>query len=225
MRRIYLVVFVSLFVSISALAACSSNSSKSASGSAPQLITLGDMPAGIGRGYPTAIVEPGAQSGAFRVGDTAPDFWLQLADGRYVRLSDLKGKPVVINFWATWCPPCRAEMPEFVKTAADEDLVVLAVNVEEDRKAVEEFAAEFGMEMPVVLDSDGQLNQRYLVQGLPTTYFIDSQGKLSSMVVGQIYAGDCLEATARRSTLTLAHKSLVQRMRHIACNFHCFFAV
>ncbi len=172
-----------------ALAACSSsngNSSKSASGSGPQLITLADMPDGIGRGYPTAVVEQGAQSGAFHVGDTAPNFWLQLEDGRYVRLSDLKGKPVVINFWATWCPPCRAEMPEFVKAAADEDLIVLAVNDGEDRKAVEEFAAAFGMTMPVVLDSDSMLSERYLVQGLPTTYFVDSEGKLSSLAVGQL---------------------------------------
>lgn len=188
MRRIHLALFIFLFLSVFALAACGSSgtSSASASGSGPQLITIADMPDGIGRGYPTAVVEQGAQSGAFRVGDTAPNFWLQLEDGRYVRLSDLKGKPVVINFWATWCPPCRAEMPEFVKTAADEDLVVLAVNDGEDRKAVEEFAAAFGMKMPVVLDRNGMLGERYLVQGLPTTYFIDSQGKLSSMVVGQI---------------------------------------
>jgi len=190
MRRIHLPLFIFLFLATFALAACGSSSSgsssNSASGSGPQLITVADMPDGIGRGYPTAVVEQGAQNGAFRVGDTAPNFWLQLEDGRYVRLSDLKGKPVVINFWATWCPPCRAEMPEFVKTAADEDLVVLAINDGEDRKAVEEFAAAFGMTMPVVLDRDGMLNERYLVQGLPTTYFIDSQGKLSSMVVGQI---------------------------------------
>ncbi len=188
MRRIHLPLFIFLFLATFALAACGSSgsSSNSANGSGPQLITIADMPDGIGRGYPTAVVDQGAQSGAFRVGDTAPNFWLQLEDGRYVRLSDLKGKPVVINFWATWCPPCRAEMPEFVKTAADEDLIVLAINDGEDRKAVEEFAAAFGMTMPVVLDRDGMLNERYLVQGLPTTYFIDSQGKLSSMVVGQI---------------------------------------
>jgi thiol-disulfide isomerase/thioredoxin len=188
MRRIHLALFIFLFLSMFALAACGSSGSSSASanGSGPQLITIADMPDGIGRGYPTAVVEQGAQSGAFRVGDTAPNFWLQLEDGRYVRLSDLKGKPVVINFWATWCPPCRAEMPEFVKTAADEDLIVLAINDGEDRKAVEEFAAAFGMTMPVVLDRNGMLGERYLVQGLPTTYFIDSQGKLSSMVVGQI---------------------------------------
>ncbi|MFN8464107.1 MAG: redoxin domain-containing protein [Caldilineaceae bacterium] len=197
MRRIHLALFTALIISMFALAACGSSSSgssnDSATGSGPQLITFADMPDGIGRGYPTAIVEQGVQNGAFRVGDTAPNFWLQLEDGRYVRLSDLKGKPVVINFWATWCPPCRAEMPEFVKTAADEDLVVLAVNDGEDRKAVEEFAAAFGMTMPVVLDRDGMLNERYLVQGLPTTYFIDSQGKLSSMVVGQI-TPEALEA-------------------------------
>jgi thiol-disulfide isomerase/thioredoxin len=188
MRRIYLALFVSLFVSMFALAACggSSSSRDSTGGPAPQLITIAEMPDSVGRGYPTAVVEQGVQSGAFHVGDTAPNFWLQLEDGRYVRLSDLKGKPVVINFWATWCPPCRAEMPEFVKTAADDDLVVLAVNDGEERIAVEEFAAAFGMKMPVVLDRNGMLNERYLVQGLPTTYFIDRQGKLSSMVVGQI---------------------------------------
>lgn len=184
MRPINLALFVALSVSLFVLAAC--GHSAAAGGSAPQLIGIDAMPDGIGRGYPTAVVEQGAQSRALRVGDTAPDFWLQLGDGRYVRLSDLRGKPVVINFWATWCPPCRAEMPEFVKTAADEDLVVLAVDVEEDRKVVEAFAEEFGMNMPVVLDSAGQLNQRYGVQGLPTTYFVDRQGKLASIVVGQI---------------------------------------
>ena len=189
MRRVYLVLLVSSLVSMFALGACSSsngNSSKSAGGSAPQLISLADMPDGIGRGYPTVVVEKGAQSGAFHVGDPVPDFWLQLKDGRYVRLSDLRGKPVVINFWATWCPPCRAEMPEFVKVAADEDIIVLAVNDGEDRGLVEDFAAAFGMTMPVVLDRDSMLSERYLVQGLPTTYFVDSEGKLSSLAVGQL---------------------------------------
>ena len=196
MRHVYLVVFVSLFVSLFALGACSgrngSSSSKSDSGSAPQLITVADMPDGIGRGYPTVVLDQGAQSSAIHVGDPVPDFWLQLEDGRYVRLSDLRGKPVVINFWATWCPPCRAEMPEFVKAAADDDVIVLAVNDGEDRRLVEDFAAAFGMTMPVVLDRDSVLSERYLVQGLPTTYFVDSEGKLSSLAVGQL-TPDALE--------------------------------
>ena len=191
MRRLNLIVFVMLFAAVFALAACgssnnSSKSSSSAKGSAPQLITIEDMPEGIGRGYPAAVVDQGAQNGAFRVGDTAPNFWLQLEDGRFVRLSDLKGKPVVLNFWATWCPPCRAEMPELVKAAADKDIVVLEINDGEDRSVVEDFATAYGMSMPVVLDKAGVLNERYLVQGLPTTYFVDREGKLASVVMGQI---------------------------------------
>ena len=197
MRRVYLIVFVALFVAVFALAGCgssnstnsdssSSTSSKPSKGFAPQLIALEEMPDGIGRGYPTAVVEQGVQGSAFRVGDPAPNFWLQLEDGRFMRLSDLKGKPVVINFWATWCPPCRAEMPELVKAAADKDIVVLEINDGEDRDVVEDFAEAYGMSMPVVLDKAGTLNERYLIQGLPTTYFIDSEGKLSSMVMGQI---------------------------------------
>ena len=191
MRRLNLIVFAMLFAAVFALAACgssnnSSKSSSSAKGSAPQLIKIEDMPEGIGRGYPAAVVDQGAQSSAFRVGDTAPNFWLQLEDGRFVRLSDLKGKPVVLNFWATWCPPCRAEMPELVKAAADKDIVVLEINDGEDRSVVEDFARAYGMSMPVVLDKAGMLNERYLVQGLPTTYFVDREGKLASVVMGQI---------------------------------------
>jgi thiol-disulfide isomerase/thioredoxin len=155
---------------------------------ARQAITLADLPAGPGRGYPIAQVDgqptPG---GLLKTGEVAPDFSLVLDDGSYLRLSDLKGKPVVLNFWATWCGPCRLEMPELVKAAAaDENLVVLATDVQEARAPAEEFAAEFKMNLPVVLDKDGKVRNLYRVPGLPTTYFIDPSGKIASVVVGPL---------------------------------------
>lgn len=181
-RRILLPLILALFL----LAACGGNEA-----SAPQsmqAILLDDLPPGFGRGYLEAVIDADtAATSAFKPGDPAPNFTLLLDDGRYLRLSDLQGKPVVINFWATWCPPCRAEMPEFVKAAnADEDLVVLAVAVKEDRTIVKDFAVDYKMNLPVVLDRKGKLSDLYRVQGLPTTYFIDSNGNFTARVVGQI---------------------------------------
>lgn len=149
-------------------------------------VTLAQFPAGVGRGFATAQVAGSPQSGApLQKGATAPDFAFQLEDGRYTRLSDLRGRPVVINFWATWCGPCRMEMPELVKAAAaSEDVVLLAVNVQEARSQVEPFAEEYDMQVPVVLDADGKLSRLYQVRGLPTTYFVDGEG-----VIAAVYAG------------------------------------
>ena len=119
-------------------------------------------------------------------GEPAPDFSLVLDDGRFLRLSDLRGKPVVVNFWATWCGPCRMEMPELVKAAQTTDAVFLAVDVQEARGPVEQFAAEFAMELPVVMDAEGKLRQLYRVPGLPTTFFIDADGAIASLVVGPL---------------------------------------
>ena len=153
-----------------------------------QAIALADLPTGLGRGYPTAMVDSApAPGGLLKQGETAPDFAMVLDDGRYLRLSDLQGKPVVLNFWATWCGPCRLEMPELVKAAAaNQDLVVLAADVQEARSPVEDFAAEFRMNLPVVLDKDGKVRSLYRVPGLPTTYFIDKAGKIASAVVGPL---------------------------------------
>ena len=83
------------------------------------------------------------------VGDPAPNFAFILADGRGADLASLRGKPVVLNFWATWCGPCRAEMPDLVALhEGNADVVVLEVNVREELAAIEDFAAEFGMTMP-----------------------------------------------------------------------------
>ena len=146
------------------------------------------MPAGLGHGYPAAQVDTEPDPGGLlKQGEAAPDFAMVLDDGRYLRLSDLQGKPVVLNFWATWCGPCRLEMPELVKAAdANQDLVVLAADVQEARAPVEDFATEFKMNLPIVLDKDGKVRSLYRVPGLPTTYFIDKTGKIASVVVGPL---------------------------------------
>jgi len=124
-------------------------------------------------------------------GFLAPDFSLKTLDGEEITLSDLRGKVVLLNFWATWCPPCRGEMPAFQQAYsdyADEDFIIVAVNAtrEDDPEKVAAFIAKYGLEFPVLLDSTGEINQLYLVQSLPTSFFIDKEGVIQEMVVGGI---------------------------------------
>lgn len=182
MRRLFAGLAVCLAFCL--LAACASEPT---SPQAAQPIVLADLPAGLGRGFPTANVQDAAQAGGLlQAGEPAPDFALLLDDGRSLRLSDLRGQPVVINFWATWCGPCRLEMPELVKAALDKDFVLLAVDVQEAPEPVAAFAAEFQMNFPVVLDTEGKVRSLYRAPGLPTTYFVGKDGAISSLVVGPL---------------------------------------
>jgi thiol-disulfide isomerase/thioredoxin len=178
------------FIAVLLLLACVLTACGGGGGAAAatQAIGYADLPAGVGRGFPAAQVDAeAAPGGLLQAGEAAPDFGLVLDDGRFLRLADLKGRPLVINFWATWCAPCRMEMPELVKAAAaDENLVVIAVDVQEARAPVEAFAAEFQMDLPVVLDKEGKVRSLYRVPGLPTTYFVDADGKIASVVVGPL---------------------------------------
>lgn len=143
--------------------------------------------------------DPGAVSGGERPaeGELAPDFTLTTPGGEPVALSDFRGKTVVLNFWATWCPPCRAEMPELQQVWEERgegrDLVVLAVDVEESADAVTDFVENFGLTFPVALDADGSVADRYGLPGLPSTFFIDAEGVLRSQVLGPVF-GELLEA-------------------------------
>ena len=132
-----------------------------------------------------------------REGEPAPDFTLLSAEGERVALSDFRGKTVVLNFWATWCPPCRAEMPElqavWEERGEGEDLVVLAVDVGERADEVMAFVENFGLTFPVALDVDGSVADHYGLPGLPSTFFIDAEGVLRSQVLGPVF-GDLLEA-------------------------------
>lgn len=137
----------------------------------------------------TTIVEPKEDkvTAEIAIGKPAPDFTLKNLEGEDVSLSDYKGKLVLLNFWATWCGYCDLEMPDLQKLDAEnEDLVVLAIDVQEGRDIVAEYITEGGYTFEVALDQDGSLAQTYLVSGYPTSYFIDKEGLLIGAVPGMM---------------------------------------
>ena len=121
------------------------------------------------------------------VGEKAPDFIAEDLGGNLVRLSDYHGRPVWINFWATWCPPCRAEMPEIdaaYRDAESSGLVLLAVSVGEEGSAVANYLRQTGSAVPAVLDKDGLIATQYAVTGFPTHVFVDRDGIVRDIRVG-----------------------------------------
>jgi peroxiredoxin len=122
------------------------------------------------------------------VGSPAPDFDLETLSGEHVRLSDMRGKPVLINFWATWCVPCRTEMP-FIQTRyeqANGKLAVLAVNYDEPKIDVQQFADELGLTFDVLLDPGAKTQDLYRVHGYPTTYIVDADGIIKIQQIGEM---------------------------------------
>lgn len=125
------------------------------------------------------------------VGQLAPDFQLEYGDGRTASLSAWQGQPVMLNFWATWCAPCRQEMPELVEAHrqhAENGLVVVGVNAFESVEQAAPFVQEFEMSFPVAMDNRGELQQLYQVRGLPTTIFIDREGRVAARWSGLLTA-------------------------------------
>lgn len=123
------------------------------------------------------------------IGRPAPDFALLGTDGTPVRLSDLRGTTVVLNFWATWCVPCKQELPVLVRSYqanAARGLVVLGVDVQERPDEVRAFAAQFSATYPMLIDSDASVVNTYRLFGLPTTWFIDRGGVLRAQQVGPL---------------------------------------
>jgi peroxiredoxin len=132
------------------------------------------------------------------IGDEAPDFLLTMLNADPVKLSDFRGKTVVLNFWASWCPPCRAEMPEFQAlweqrgTGGSDDLVILAVDFlkEDTVGAATDFVEDFELTFPILFDTtDGDVAARYGVRGLPATYFIDREGVIRARNLGPVFGG------------------------------------
>jgi peroxiredoxin len=116
-----------------------------------------------------------------------PDFTLPTLDGGSITLSHLKGKVVLINFWTTWCPPCREEMPSLERLYRHfkyEDFTLLAVDIMENPETVKRFARDYNLSFPILLDKQGEVSAKYAANAIPTTYIIDKQGKAVGKAIG-----------------------------------------
>jgi cytochrome c biogenesis protein CcmG, thiol:disulfide interchange protein DsbE len=157
------------------------------------LLLLAVFVAGAGWVWLSRVPLAEGQAPALRAspqeGFLAPDFTLESLEGRQVNLSALRGKVVVVNLWASWCPPCRAEMPALDKlydANRARGLEVLAVNAtnQDSERDARAFVQQLGLSFPILLDRAGTAGQRYLLRSLPTTIFIDRRGVIRSIVVG-----------------------------------------
>ncbi len=120
-------------------------------------------------------------------GGLAPTFELEATNGRILKLSDLKGKTIILNFWATWCVPCIKEMPALNKAyplLKNKNVEIVAINFAESKERVGKFTSEHHLNFPVLLDSYGDTSQDYRVRGLPVAYFITPDGIVGDEIVG-----------------------------------------
>jgi len=121
------------------------------------------------------------------VGNRAPDFELPTLEGGEVKLSDLRGERVMINFWASWCAPCRAEIPDMQEFYEDTDIQILAVNLtqtEDNYDNVPKFVKNYGMEFPILMDEENSASTTYQIQPIPTSFMIDSEGIIRYKAMG-----------------------------------------
>jgi peroxiredoxin len=137
-----------------------------------------------------SIADGGSLEPAPVAGHPAPNIALADIEGQVIRLSDYKGKPVIVNFWATWCAPCRAEFPEFQQAAVDnaDTLTIIGINSTSVDQAhlIPGFLDEYGITFPIVLDESGETVKKYQILGLPTTVFIDSKGIVNEVFTGPL---------------------------------------
>ena len=143
----------------------------------------------IGFSATTAGADGNADLVAPKTGFFAPDFTLSTLDGGSITLSDLQGQVVLVNLWASWCAPCRAEMPAIesvYQQYKDQGFTVLAVNStsEDSVSAAQDFVAEYGFTFPTLLDTQGQVARAYLLNAYPSSYFIDRNGVIQEVVFG-----------------------------------------
>lgn len=148
-------------------------------------------------GYVLLWPNSSATAGAgIPIGSPAPDFELRTVDGQVYKLSDLKGQSVMLNFFATWCPPCRAEMElleETYQQHKEQGFLILAINLNESDVAVSSFQQKLGLTFPIVIDKGDQVSRRYDIVPLPTSYFVDKDGIVRGKWTGEIRQPQMLE--------------------------------
>jgi cytochrome c biogenesis protein CcmG, thiol:disulfide interchange protein DsbE len=131
----------------------------------------------------------GGRIPAPRAGFLAPRFTLQSTTGQNISISELTGRPVLINFWASWCPPCRAEMPAMQRVFEDyqdQGFVILAINTayQDNPQEALSFLQEHGITFPVLWDLDGNVSRQYQIRALPSTFFLDADGVIHEVILG-----------------------------------------
>lgn len=138
----------------------------------------------------TAPKQTVPQAVGIQRGNMAPDFSLTTTEGEVIKLSNLRGKKVIVNLWATWCPPCRAEIPDmqaFYEANKDNGVVILGVNLTATETSLENVAAfvkTYGMTFPVLLDVDKEVGSQFQAISIPTSYIIDSRGVIREKFIG-----------------------------------------
>lgn len=159
----------------------------------PHLTNTVILKAAIPTGSPVVLGDTGKNDPV--VGQLAPDFTLKTLAGDPITLASLRGQPVLLNFWASWCPPCRLEMPDLMRvyeTRRAEGLVILGVNVtfQDSTSDAQAFVDEFKITFPTLLDETGQVTtDLYQVRGLPTSVFIDPKGHITRINLGPMTGG------------------------------------
>ena len=131
-----------------------------------------------------------------RIGFTAPDFTLNTIDNKQISLSDYRGRPVILNFWATWCGPCRYEVPAFKAFSEkypEEDVVVIGVNTQDDPDSARGYAIADKLKFVIPVDPTGAVAGLYNIRGLPTTYIIDGKGVIKYIKIGPFLNIDEME--------------------------------
>lgn len=187
MDRMLRVILLIMLISVLLIAGCSGESNLN----------------GSGLGRITGCSVDSAQSP--QLGEPAPDFQFQTPEGQATSLSDLRGKAVLVNFWATWCGPCRMEMP-FIQQVYNEwqerGLVVLAINLGEGSDKVTSFVESYNISFPVLLDTNQEVARGYNIQYIPTTFFIDRDGIIQDMKIGAFQSREEIESSLSKLGIT-----------------------